>query len=103
MNCYDKLRGSQLLYHLRQRLWCTVEHLPAAGTGDMVMTTVKKGKPELKEKVIPAVVVGQSMPWRRADSVYLYFEDNAGAMSNCSRKFLEMKQAAGTKGSDIIQ
>ncbi|KAL9002415.1 MAG: hypothetical protein Q9180_009976 [Flavoplaca navasiana] len=44
----------------------------------MVMATVKKGKPELRKKVMPAVVVRQSKPWRRADGVYLYFEDNAG-------------------------
>jgi large subunit ribosomal protein L23e len=49
--------------------------------GDMVMATVKKGKPELRKKVMPAVVVRQSKPWRRADGVYLYFEDNAGVVS----------------------
>ncbi len=49
----------------------------------MVMATVKKGKPELRKKVMPAVVVRQSKPWRRADGVYLYFEDNAGVVSDC--------------------
>ena len=47
----------------------------------MVMATVKKGKPELRKKVMPAVIVRQSKPWRRADGVYLYFEDNAGVVS----------------------
>ena len=32
--------------------------------------------------VMPAVVVRQSKPWRRADGVYLYFEDNAGVIVN---------------------
>lgn len=45
------------------------------------MATVKKGKPELRKKVMPAVVVRQSKPWRRADGIYLYFEDNAGVVS----------------------
>ena len=45
------------------------------------MATVKKGKPELRKKVHPAVVVRQSKPWRRADGIYLYFEDNAGVVS----------------------
>lgn len=57
-----------------------LNRLPAAGVGDMVMATVKKGKPELRKKVMPAVVVRQSKPWRRADGVYLYFEDNAGVV-----------------------
>lgn len=29
---------------------------------------------------MPAVVVRQSKPWRRADGIYLYFEDNAGVV-----------------------
>ena len=35
------------------------------GVGDMVMATVKKGKPELRKKVMPAVVVRQRKTWRR--------------------------------------
>ena len=53
-----------------------MNRLPAAGThpiicrliigvGDMVMATVKKGKPELRKKVMPAVVVRQRKTWRR--------------------------------------
>ena len=43
---------------------------------------VKKGKPELRKKVHPAIIVRQSKPWRRADGTYLYFEDNAGVIVN---------------------
>lgn len=46
------------------------------------MATVKKGKPELRKKVMPAVIVRQSKPWRRTDGVFLYFEDNAGVVSD---------------------
>ena len=65
-----------------------------AGVGDMVMATVKKGKPELRKKVMPAVVVRQRKTWRRrgkiprerarliVDGVFLYFEDNAGVIVN---------------------
>lgn len=48
----------------------------------MIMATVKKGKPELRKKVMPAVVVRQRKPWRRRDGVFLYFEDNAGVITN---------------------
>ena len=51
---------------------------------DMVMATVKKGKPELRKKVHPAVIVRQSKPWKRTDGVFLYFEDNAGVVSRRS-------------------
>eukprot|EP00069_Balaena_mysticetus_P012546 bmy_07637T0 len=44
-----------------------LNRLPAAGVGDMVMATVKKGKPELRKKVHPAVVIRQRKSYRRKD------------------------------------
>ena len=74
--------GARNLYIISVKgIGARLNRLPAAGVGDMVMATVKKGKPELRKKVMPAVVVRQSKPWRRADGVYLYFEDNAGVVS----------------------
>ncbi|CAN0885925.1 60S ribosomal protein L23 [Linum grandiflorum] len=40
----------------------------------MVMATVKKGKPGMRKKVVPAVIVTQHKPWRRKDGVFMYFE-----------------------------
>ena len=81
MNCCDN-SGARNLYIISVKgIGSRLNRLPAAGVGDMVMATVKKGKPELRKKVMPAVVVRQSKPWRRADGVYLYFEDNAGVVS----------------------
>lgn len=50
------------------------------------MATVKKGKPELRKKVHPAVIVRQSKPWKRTDGVFLYFEDNAGVVSSPTKR-----------------
>ena len=81
MNCCDN-SGARNLYIISVKgVGARLNRLPAAGVGDMVMATVKKGKPELRKKVMPAVVVRQSKPWRRADGIYLYFEDNAGVVS----------------------
>ncbi|KAL2561036.1 hypothetical protein AAZV13_20G058600 [Glycine max] len=41
------------------------------------MATVKKGKPNLRKKVLPAVIVRQRNPWRRKDGAYMYFEGNS--------------------------
>jgi len=80
MNCCDN-SGARNLYIIAVRgAGARLNRLPAAGVGDMVMATVKKGKPELRKKVMPAVVVRQSKPWRRQDGMYLYFEDNAGVV-----------------------
>lgn len=69
----------------------------------MVMATVKKGKPELRKKVHPAVVVRQSKPWRRADGIYLYFEDNAGVVSFLSpSSFSSLLGRGGDFGIDFF-
>lgn len=71
------------------------------------MATVKKGKPELRKKVHPAVIVRQSKPWKRTDGVFLYFEDNAGVVSATSTSLArtavplgKLKQAATVVPSD---
>ena len=86
MNCCDN-SGARNLYIISVKgIGARLNRLPAAGVGDMVMATVKKGKPELRKKVMPAVVVRQSKPWRRGDGVYLYFEDNAGVVGGTGTK-----------------
>merc|ERR1711943_129828 len=70
-----------------------LNRLPSAASGDLVMASVKKGKPELRKKVHPAVVVRQSKAYRRNDGTFLYFEDNAGVIVNNKG---EMKGSAVT-------
>ena len=59
-----------------------LNRLPAAGVGDIVAATVKKGKPELRKKVHPAVVIRQRKMYRRKDGTFISFEDNAGVIVN---------------------
>jgi len=93
MNCADNT-GAKNLYVISVKGYKgRLNRLPAAGVGDMVMATVKKGKPELRKKVTTAVVVRQRKPWRRKDGVFLYFEDNAGVIVNTKG---EMKGSAIT-------
>merc|ERR1711911_162718 len=82
MNCADNTGGKNLyviaVYGIRGRL----NRLPAACSGDMVLATVKKGNPELRKKVMPAVVIRQRKTFRRKDGQFIYFEDNAGVIVN---------------------
>lgn len=82
INCCDNSGARTLNIISVKGIGARLNRLPAAGVGDMVMATVKKGKPELRKKVMPAIVVRQSKPWRRRDGVVLYFEDNAGVIVN---------------------
>ncbi len=59
MNCADN-SGARNLYIIAVKgSGSRLNRLPAASLGDMVMATVKKGKPELRKKVMPAIVVRQ--------------------------------------------
>lgn len=48
----------------------------------MVMASVKKGKPELRKKVLTAIVVRQRRTFHRKNGTFIYFEDNAGVIVN---------------------
>ena len=54
-----------------------LRRLPKASVGDKVIVTVKKGTPETRKQVFPAVVVRQRKPYRRPDGTWVSFEDNA--------------------------
>ena len=91
INCADNTGGKNLYIVSVVGIKGRLNKLPAAGIGDMVMATVKKGKPELRKKVMPAVIIRQRKPWRRRNGVFLYFEDNAGCIVNAKG---EMKGSA---------
>jgi len=73
-------------YHGRRK------RVPSAGIGDMIIVTVKKGTPELRKQLFPAVIVRQRRPFRRPDGTMVSFEDNAVVL---------VTKTGGTKGSDI--
>lgn len=54
--------------------------IPSAGIGDMFIASVKKGTPEMRSKVVYAVVVRQRRPFRRADGTMVEFDDNAAVL-----------------------
>ncbi|KAG9395215.1 Ribosomal protein L14b/L23e [Carpediemonas membranifera] len=82
INCCDNSGAKNLyiiaVYGVQGRL----NRYPAASVGSFAIATVKKGKPDLRKKIHPIVVVRQRKPWRRQDGVFIYFEDNAGVIVN---------------------
>ena len=54
--------------------------IPAAGVGDLIFASVKKGKLEMRKTVVPAVIVRQKKEYRRADGTRIKFEDNAAVV-----------------------
>ena len=92
INCADN-SGEKNLYIIAVKGYSGVQNrLPSASIGDMIIATVKKGKPELRKKVTPAIIVRQRKAWRRPEGYFIQFEDNAGVIVNPKGE---------TKGSSI--
>ncbi len=53
---------------------------PAAGVGDLVLASVKRGKPEMRKQAIFAVIVRQKKEYRRPDGTRIKFADNAAVV-----------------------
>ena len=82
INCADNTGAKTLTLIAVKHVQGRLNRLPTSGVGDMVLTSCKKGKPELRKKIHPAVIVRQRKPWRRVDGSFIYFEDNAGVIVN---------------------
>eukprot|EP01064_Diplonema_japonicum_P037474 TRINITY_DN876_c0_g3_i1.p1 TRINITY_DN876_c0_g3~~TRINITY_DN876_c0_g3_i1.p1 ORF type:complete len:141 (+),score=42.30 TRINITY_DN876_c0_g3_i1:48-470(+) len=82
MNCADNTGAKNLYIISVKGIQGRLNRLPAASAGDLVAATVKRGKPELRKKVLQAVVIRQRKHWRRKDGIFIYFEDNAGVIVN---------------------
>ncbi len=57
-----------------------LNRLPSAGVGDLVIASVKKGKPELRKQVVLAVIVRQKKAYTRYNGAKIRFEDNAAIL-----------------------
>jgi large subunit ribosomal protein L23e len=82
VNCADNTGAKSLMIISVYGIKGVLCRLPSACPGDLVMASCKKGKPELRKKVHPAVVVRQRKTWRRKEGQYIYFEDNAAVIVN---------------------
>lgn len=93
LNCADN-SGAKTLYIVAVKgVGACLNRLPSCSIGDMCMASCKKGKPELRKKMHPIVIVRQRKAWRRKSGLFLYFEDNAGVIVNNKG---EMKGSAVT-------
>lgn len=69
-----------------------LRRVPAAGVGDLIMASVRKGTPDMRKKLFRAVLVRQRMPFCRSEGIWVQFEDNAAVI---------MTPEGEMKGSEI--
>mmetsp|Transcript_106889 Transcript_106889/g.185704 ORF Transcript_106889/g.185704 Transcript_106889/m.185704 type:complete len:140 (+) Transcript_106889:86-505(+) len=82
MNCADNSGAKNLYVVAVAGIGGRLNKIPKCCPGDMVLCTVKKGKPELRKKMLKGVVIRQKKQWRRREGLFVYFEDNAGVIVN---------------------
>merc|ERR1711976_33075 len=64
------------------RISGVLNRLPTASIGDCILVSVRRGKPELRKKVVPSVIIRQRKSWRRPDGTFVFCEDNAAILIN---------------------
>ena len=82
INCADNSGAKNLHIIAVCNIGGRLNRYPKGGCGDMIMASVKKGKPELRKKVMPGVIVRQRKAFRRKEGVFIHFEDSAGVIVN---------------------
>lgn len=82
INCADN-SGAKLLQIIAIRGYKGVrKRVPKCGVGDLVKVTVKEGDVNLKKQVFDAVIIRQKKEYRRPNGMRIYFEDNAGILTD---------------------
>ncbi len=59
-----------------------LRRLPAAGVGDVIVCSVKKGKEKVRKTIVYAVIVRQKKEYMRFDGTRVKFGDNAAVVVN---------------------
>jgi large subunit ribosomal protein L14 len=57
-----------------------LRRVPSGGVGDRILVSVRKGNPNLRKQVLPAIIVRQRKQFRRANGMWIQFEDNAAVI-----------------------
>ena len=74
MNCADNTGAKNMYMIACTGIGARLNRFPAGSVGDMFLCSVKKGKPELRKKVLQGVIIRQRKAIRRREGHFLYFE-----------------------------
>ena len=74
LNCADNTGAKTLNMFAVSFTGARLNRLPKASVGDIFLASVKRGKPELRKKVLPCVIIRQRKSYRRREGYFLYFE-----------------------------
>jgi large subunit ribosomal protein L14 len=80
LTCIDNTGAKIVQIMMTVKIHGVHRRTPAAGVGDLVIVTVKKGATEMRRQILKAVIVRQRRPFRRPDGLMVQFEDNAAVL-----------------------
>ncbi|MDP2909249.1 MAG: 50S ribosomal protein L14 [Nanoarchaeota archaeon] len=73
--------GAKLLKIISVKRYKGVKNrVPRAGVADLILASVKSGRPDMRKQVVFAVIVRQRKEYRRLDGTRIKFEDNAAVV-----------------------
>ncbi|OAF66044.1 hypothetical protein A3Q56_06241 [Intoshia linei] len=103
INCADN-SGARTLYIIAVvgKRGC-LNRLPSSCPGDKVLVSVKKGKPDLRKKVMSAVIVRQRKAICRKNGKVVVFDDNAGVLLNPTTGSIKGSTIMGTIAAECAE
>ena len=94
MSCSDSTDAKKLSMMTVKGIGGRLNKITVTRFDVMCLCFVKKGNPVLRKKVMSVVVICQWKSRHRKESIFIYFEDNAGVIVHVKR---EMKGSAITR------
>ena len=82
MEVVDNTGAKEVEIVMVPKIGGVLKRYPAAGVGDLIIVSVKKGTPEMRRQILYAVIVRQRRPFQRPDGTTVVFEDNACIIIN---------------------
>ena len=92
LKCIDNSGAKELEVITIMKIKGTRRRQPSGGVGSMIICTVKKGKPDMKHKVVRAVVTTQKKEYRRISGLRVKFAENTAII---------ITEKNETKGNEI--
>ncbi len=103
LDCVDNTGAKIVEIIMVPKLGGTHRRYPAAGVGDLITVSVKKGTPEMRRQILQAVIVRQRRPFKRADGTTVVFEDNACVIINQDDGEVKGSQIKGPVAREAAQ
>ena len=95
MSCADNTGDKNFAIMTVKGIGGCLNKIPATGFDVMCLCFVKKGKLVLRKKVMSVVVLCQRQTRHRKESIFIYFEDNAGVIVNVKGEMKGVRRSRG--------